>query len=371
MNRPKKAQLSHISGVVLAGAYPRGHSLFDRLRPRPLLPVAQEPLVAFPLRWLAEGGIRSATVCSNSAARAVRRTLSGDPTLPLEIGFHEDWMPRGAAGCVRDAAVQTSDTTFVVVDGTTIPRVDLEGLLETHEVCKATLTVVVHHDPGQPRKASALSPSGIYIFDRRVLDYIPKKGFQDIKESLIPRLHAAGERIVTHTGFGSCPRIFNSETYLAVNHWMTSRVVATRRAPDGFTLVEQALIHDSIFLGRGARLVGPMVIGPGVMVGDGATLVGPLALGSNCFVGEGALLSRTVLWDNCWIGKGSSLDRCVVADGAVVRPGVTLFGTLKSGPTVVDSSQTAPPLGTLAQRNWVEGTGPSTAAIEPAVTTNA
>lgn len=327
-----------ISGIVLAGAYPRGQSLFDRLRPRPLLPVAQMPLVAFPLRWLAEGGIRSATVCSNSAGRAVRDALTGDPTLPLEISFHEDWMPRGAAGCVRDAAIETSDTTFIIVDGTTIPRVDIAGLLETHEVCKAALTVAVHHDPGQQKSASTLSPTGIYVFDRRILDFIPRKGFQDIKEGLVPRLHAAGERIVTHMGYGACPRIFDPATYLSVNHWMTSRVVSSRRATAGYTLVEQALVHDSISLGRGARLVGPMVIGPGAVVAHDATLVGPLAIGANCYVGEKTLLSRTVLWDNCWVGAGVSLDRCVVADGAVVRPGVSLQSALKSGPSQPDHS---------------------------------
>ena len=288
MNELNRAYVAHTSGIVLAGAYPRGQALFDRLRPRPLLPVAQIPLVAFPLRWLADGGIRNATVCTNSAARSVRETLSGDPSLPLETAFHEDWMPRGAAGCARDAAVETSDTTFIVIDGTTIPRVDLAGLLDTHEVCKAALTVVVHHDPGQPRSTSALSPSGIYVIDRRVLDFIPRKGFQDIKEGLIPRLHTAGERVVTHTGFGSCPRIFNPETYLSVNHWMTSRIAASRRPATGFTLIEQAMVHDSIRLGRGARLVGPMIIGPGAVIGDRATLVGPLAVGSNCYVGEDA-----------------------------------------------------------------------------------
>jgi mannose-1-phosphate guanylyltransferase len=210
-----------VEGIVLAGTYHWSQSAFERLLPRPLLPVAQTPLICYALRWMRDGGIARATVCANSASRAVRSYLGDGSRLSLSVNYLEDWTPRGAAGCVRDAGTRSDAQTFVVADGTAIPAVNLKGLLTAHRASGAALTIVVHDDaafvaPDQ----RMLSPGGIYVFERKVLDMIPATSFQDIKESLIPQLYRAGELVGIHRGVGACPRILNAETYLAVNQWM-------------------------------------------------------------------------------------------------------------------------------------------------------
>jgi NDP-sugar pyrophosphorylase family protein len=265
-------------GIVLAGAYPKGRSVFDRLLPRPLLPVVETPVVAYPLRWLAQGGVTDATVCANSSARAVRDRLEGLIGPGLNVDYSEDWMPRGAAGCVRDAGIRTSAHTFIVVDATTIPLLDMEELVGTHRRVGAALTV-----SARPRQGggagSFLSPNGIYVFDRRALDHIAGKGFQDIKEALIPRLHAAGEEIAYHECPSRSPRVFDAESYLSVNRWAISRLAAPETSADmsaqGYHRHDEAFVHTSSRVSSRARLVGPVVVGPGATVEDHATLVGP------------------------------------------------------------------------------------------------
>ena len=46
-----------VHGIVLAGAYP-SHGALDQLVPRPLLPVAQQPLISYSLRWMKGGSAR-------------------------------------------------------------------------------------------------------------------------------------------------------------------------------------------------------------------------------------------------------------------------------------------------------------------------
>ncbi len=322
-----------VRGVVLAGTYPRGNSVFDHLRPRPLLPMALTPLVAYPLRWLWEGGVPAATVCTNSAARAVRTLLMGVRDLPMTIDFYEDLMPRGSGGCVRDAAVGTGDHTLIVVDGTAIPCVDLKALLETHRTRGALVTVLAHgeesHGPGEPW----LVPGGVYVFDRRVFEHIPDNGFQDIKEALIPHLHSSGEVVAVHTAVGACPRVFNTETYLAVNHWMVQQIsalVGPAQESLGYKRMGETLVHTSVWMAPDARLVGPVMLGSGAVIGNGATLVGPTVIGPGCRIGAGALLSRSVLWSNAVVGDGAVLDRCLVADDVAVPAEVTLFNALRA-----------------------------------------
>lgn len=344
-----------VRGVILAGTYPRGNSVFDHLRPRPLLPVALTPLVAYPLRWLWEAGVPAATVCTNAASRNVRTLLMGVRDLPLDLDFFEDGMPRGSAGCVRDATIASDADTFVVVDGTAIPCVDLAALVRTHRERQATVTVLAHgeraHGPGEPW----LVPGGVYVFSRRVFDSIPERGFQDIKEALIPHLHRKGDVVAVHTAAGACPRIFNTETYLAVNHWMVQQVTSSLTNQDtlGYRLFGETLAHTSVWVAPGARLLGPIMLGPGVVIAEGATIVGPTTIGPGCRIGAGALLSRSVLWSNSSLGDEVVLDRCLVADEVSVPPHTTLFSTLRAPATPPMPARADLSLpGSVAATNW-------------------
>lgn len=326
------AEMSRVRGVVLAGTYHWSNSAFEELLPRPLVPVAQAPLVSYALRWLRDGGIPRATLCANSASRAVRSYLGGGSRLTISLEYHEDWTPRGAAGCVRDAAARSDADTLVIADGTAIPAVNIGLLLDDHRSARAAVTVVVHHDRQSRAGERPLNPGGIYVFDRRVLDYIPEIGFQDIKETLIPKLYKAGERIVTHAGLGICPRVLNAETYLAINHWMVEQV-ADNPAPlehwGAYVESGQLLAHPTAWVAPGARIIGPVLLGPSVKVATGATIVGPASLGADCHVAEGALVSRTVAWRRCQIGVGAVVDGCVLTDDAVVAPQARLFHAMK------------------------------------------
>jgi mannose-1-phosphate guanylyltransferase / phosphomannomutase len=318
-------------GVVLAGAYPKGRSLFDRLRPRPLLPVAHAPLAAYPLRWLSEGGLRNATVCVNSAARSLRESLSDETDLPQSVDFYEDWMPRGTAGCVRDVGFRTSARTLVVVDGTTIPCLDLRELLDFHVEHGAAVTVAAYCEGGPASSPIALSPCGVYVFDRKALDYVGSRGFQDIKETLLPRLHAAGEGLEVFVVAQSCPPVLDADTYLAVSQWMISRVVSEGLGRHGYHALEEALVHSSAQVAGDARLLGPVLLGPDVTVEAGATVVGPTEIGRGSRVGRGSVVSRSVTWSHCWVGPESMVDHCLLSDQTVVAPRSALNNTLKAG----------------------------------------
>jgi NDP-sugar pyrophosphorylase family protein len=312
-----------VHGIVVAGVYPVGRSTLDALIPRPLLPVAQQPLITYALRWMKDGGAERATVCANNAARSIRERLSA-AELEITVDFVEDWNPRGAAGCVRDAGLRTESRTFLVADGTAVPVESAVELLAAHRASGALLTVVVGAD-----STGRLGPTGVYVFDRRALDFIPADGFQDIKERLIPRLYDSGEVVATHVARAVAPRVVTTESYLALDHWAVER--AARSPHAGFRAHGESAVHDSAWVDAGARLLGPVLLGPGVAVHAGATLVGPLSVGARSTIGSGAVVSRSVVWSGCAIGNGALVDRCMLADGVTVEPRRPLFGEVRAG----------------------------------------
>jgi len=319
---------SRIQGIVLAGTYHSAGSLFDRLRSRPLLPVAETPLICYALRWLNQGGVAGATICTNSASRAVRAFLEDGPPPPVALDYCEDWTPRGPAGCVRDAGLRSGADTLVITDGTIIPTVDLKELLAAHERSGAAITVVVHHGVGGN---GFLSPAGIYVFERRVLDVISERGFQDIKENVLPRLRIAREPVVVYADRADSPRVLSAESYLAANQWVLGRVSQWEGLLQDYPARGESLVHPTAHVDPTAMLIGPVVLGPGVAVEREAAVVGPATIGAGTIVGAGAMVSRSVVWDGCTIGRGATVDRSLLADGVVVKPKAPVFCEVKAG----------------------------------------
>lgn len=325
-------ETGHVDGIVLAGTYQWNDASFESFIPRPLLPVAQAPLISYSLRWLGAGRPPRVFVCLNEGSRRLRERLNDGSHLGIRIEYYEDRSPRGAAGCARDVTLRSDARTFLISDGTIIPVVDRAELLAFHRASGAALTVVVHRDEHAEGRTAPLSPAGIYVAERRVFDFVGESGFQDIKENLIPRLHQAGLPVLTHLAGGCCPRVVDARTYLTVSHWMISRVVYEHEATDGWNAVcsggGEVLAHSTAWVDPAARLLGPILLGPGVRVKAGATIVGPASIGADSMIAEGAVVSRSVTWERCLVSENAFLDACVLADDAQVETGADLFGSV-------------------------------------------
>jgi NDP-sugar pyrophosphorylase family protein len=348
-----------VRGIVLAGAYPRGHSGLDSLCPRPLLPVAERPLISYALCWMKDGGLLAATVCTNVATRKIQAALGGSAGLSMSVDYLEDWIPRGPGGCVRDAGVRTEADTFVVADGTTVPACDLGMVLQAHLASGAAMTVVVHGPAGNGASPSReLQPIGVYVFARRALEHLPEGGFQDIKETLIPRLYRHGEQVQTYRVPALCPRPMNTEGYLALNRWVLERLSRLGSLSPGFRVSGGAILHHSASVAPSARLIGPVVLGRNTSVHARATVVGPACIGPGSVVGRDAVVSRSVLWSACAVQDGGFVDRCVVADYAIVDGAESLFSMLRNrdpsfeahGQSRTESRRLPWPLGRAALR---------------------
>jgi NDP-sugar pyrophosphorylase family protein len=315
--------VSTIVGIVLAGSYRSTDSGFTGLLPRPLVPIAQTPLIAYVLRWLQASDVERVKVCTNGHAQMIGRHLTPVITMSLAVEYIEDSTPRGPAGCARDAALSSEAETFVVVDATVIPVLDLQSVLDAHARSGAAVTTVVHQQPMcRTTGAPVVTPAGIYVFSRRAFDAVSHAGFQDIKEHLIPTLRRRHDRVAAYVAPDISPRVINAETYLAVNHWMIEQIPGNPVLFEDLDTVitGDVVSHTSAAVHPGATIIGPVVFGSGVSVGAGATVIGPSSIGAGTHIGERAIVSRSVIWNDCSIGHDSFVDQAVIANAVRIRP---------------------------------------------------
>ncbi len=316
-----------LRGIVLAGVHAWGDCVLEQTICRPMLPVADRPLLTHALDWMCSGGIAAATICGNSDTSRIRARLGDGRDWGIALDYSEDVMPRGPAGCVRDAAMETDAQEVVVVDGTIVPRVDLEGLLAAHHRAHAAVTIVV----GRASECgdTDLEPVGIYVLDRSVVEQIPPTGYQDIKESLIPMLYRRGIPVAMHVVPGIlAPRVTDAASYLSVNMWTVERMLREGRAPEGAVQIGEALIHPSAQVHSSARFVGPVLVGANCRIGADALVVGPTSFGNGVVVEAGAVVTRSVLWNHATVEAGAIIDQCVLTEHARVERGLVVRETV-------------------------------------------
>jgi NDP-sugar pyrophosphorylase family protein len=349
-------------GVVLAGSYHWGEDTFARRLRGPLLPLAQRPVICYPLAWLRAGGVAEAVVCANSGTPAVRRALGDGARLGIGLSYYADEQPRGPAGCARDAAALAPADTYVLVEGAMIPSVDLAALLAAHRRAGAAVTTVVEIDR---RRATAdparrATPGGVYVIERRVLDEVPAAGFQDIKQGLLERLYAAGARVHLHEVQGVSPRVLDHASYAAASGWLVSTAARRPEFRDYLPLGE-GLRHPSAEVDERARVFGPVLVGPHARVGADAILIGPATVGAHSVVEAAAIVTRSHLWERCRVGAGAVVDASLLAHGVVVAPGRRLMGAVEV------AAGAAPPADALAALADVVAPAPGPCADAPPV----
>lgn len=343
-----------VDGLILAGTHSWGDDVLERVAPKPLWPVALVPLIKHGIRWLHDGGVATAHICANSETSALRARFGAGESLNTPLAYYEDRMPRGPAGCARDATRATHGNAVIILEGSIVPRVDFDALLDTHLGKKAALTVAVQEAtrpplsdslsgdraPGDRPSDVPLEPIGIYVCSRAALLKIPASGYQDIKEGWIPKLYADGLPVVTHqVNAQSAPRVTDSASYLDANLWAVSRLdadgEADRLSQCGFHRRRRAWVHESARISPTAKLKGPILIGAACKVRAGAMIIGPAVIGRESVVDRDAVVSRSVIWDQCTIGAGALLDCSILThrtsiDAETVVRSTVLVASIRS-----------------------------------------
>lgn len=182
--------------------------------PKVLLPVSGVPLIECTLRWLKHYGITEVAINLHRLAARVQSSLGDGTRFGMKIVYSREKTLLGTAGGVKKME-SFFESPFTVVYGDVLTDLDLSVMLAFHRHRQAVATLAVREMPNPwevgvvemdnesritgfiekpPRgsEKSNLSSGGIYILEKRVLDYVPEEGFCDFAYDVFPRLIELG-----------------------------------------------------------------------------------------------------------------------------------------------------------------------------------
>jgi len=320
-----------MKAVVLAGGQEFGQCPLSRQLPRALWPVIDRPIIESVLTALRGAGIGQMAISANGRTHTIAAKLGYNPTPDVTIHYSEDTMPRGAAGCIKDCEEWLGTQTFVVCQGTSLYLgVDFAHLLEEHKRNGNAVTVAATTENSNDLdRQMQLKPAGLYVCEASVFPFIKTKGYQDMKEQLIPKLTEKGLKVQAVPLTGKVLSVRNEEWYLNAMVDLLNDPAHRKQFVDHLPAKLPGIwIHPSAYVHPQARVIGPAYIGPGAKVLADAVVIGPAVIGENCEIGSDAVVHESILWNDARVGRGALVEQAVVAGKAVVAPNVEVRGSI-------------------------------------------
>src|SRR5207248_3926571 len=121
-----------VRGVVMAGGEGSRLRPMTANLPKPLLPVANRPVMEHVLRLLRRHGVTETVVTVQFLASLVRNYFGDGDELDMSLQYATEQRPLGSAGSVKNAETALREDTFLVLSGDALTDADLTGLLEFH-----------------------------------------------------------------------------------------------------------------------------------------------------------------------------------------------------------------------------------------------
>ena len=326
--------------ILAAGQGTRMRPLTDR-RPKPMLPVAGQPLVAHTAERAIEAGASRLVFVVGYEATAVREyfgsTFHG---VPVEYATQTD--QRGTADAVRVGAERLDEGPFAVLNGDNL--YDIESLSALYDSGPSVGTVRVD-DPsaygvldtdGETVSGVVEKPddppsnqinTGAYVFPAEATGWLDVGESERGELELTDVLNRACTTVdVSAISMGRWLDVGRPWELLEANEWLLGtldRDLAGDVADDA-DIRGDVVVEDGATVEPGVVIDGPTLISEGATVGPNAYVRGSTLVGESVSVGHGVEVKNSVLMDGTNVSHLSYVGDSVLGRGVNFGAGTTV-----------------------------------------------
>lgn len=328
-----------MKALILIGGYGTRLRPFTLKTPKPLLPLVNRPFIEYQLEAIHAAGIRDVVLSIAYHPEVFREALGDGRRYGLRFHFAEEKTPLGTGGAVKNAEAYLDEPT-VIFNGDILTDLDLKSLIRFHKDNEAELTITLTRvkDPtayglvetadGGRIKRFLEKPAwdevttntvnaGTYIFDPKILGWIPPGIAYSLERGLFPNLLQGGHRLFGYVHKGYWMDIGTVEKYLQAH--MDVLEGRLHFAPDGHKSGTTWTAPGG-HIGKEVSFEGKSVLGARTKVADFVRFAGSVVVGPDCEIAQGAALANCIVLAGTRIGEGAKLEGCVVGTNSKVEP---------------------------------------------------
>jgi mannose-1-phosphate guanylyltransferase/phosphomannomutase len=330
-----------MKAVVMAGGEGTRLRPLTSMRPKPMVPIVNQPVMEHILGLVKHHGIDEVVATLAFMPQVIEDYFGDGDEWGLDISYAIEETPLGTAGSVRNASAAL-DETFLVISGDALTDINLKRVIDFHHDRGGAVTIALKQVPNpldfgvvitdergkverfleKPTWGQVFSDTintGIYVVDPMVFEYIPEGQPFDFSSELFPLLMEKGHEIYGCVVEGYWCDVGSLESYVEVH----------RDILDGKAMlyVPGSKTKDDVWVGDGADIDGSVEIAPKVVIGAntkiraGAKLGPYTVIGDNCLVGYDAETEHSIIWNDSFVGARSQVRGAVLCRGVDIRAG--------------------------------------------------
>ena len=300
-------------GILLVGGRGTRLAPITSEIPKPMLPVACKPVTEHQILAAQRAGITTLVLATSYLSEVFIPYFGDGSKWGIDLRYAVEKEPLGTGGAIANAAAHldkgASDEAVVIFNGDVLSQHNLAAQIEFHKQAHADVTL--HLIQVEDARAFGCVPTtaegqveaflekmenpvtnwinaGCYVFNREVIDSIPRDTVVSVERETFPALISDKRRV-----FG----------YKEAAYWLD--------------------IGNPGALFKGSRdlVAADYLISPSAEVDASAVLTGGTSIGAGAQIGAGAIL-----------------DNCIVSAHAIVKPGAHLTRTFLASAAVVEAS---------------------------------
>lgn len=313
--------------------------------PKPMVPVANRPVMEHIIELALKHGIKDLAVTLQYLPGVIKRHFGDGPDFGVNIKYFVEENPLGTAGSVRSAS-GFLDETFAVISGDAFTNMDISDAVKFHYEKKAVVTLILKkvkvpleygvvitdsdcriirflEKPGWSEVFSNIANTGIYIMSPEIFKYIEKGEKLDFSKDIFPKLMELEVPLYGYTTDRYWCDIGDMDAYMEVHRdIMDGKVDAVIR---GNEISKGIWVDENCSISKDAVLEGPCIIGKNNLVGSNAR-IGPYSvLGDSNFIGAGSSVNGSIIWNRCLMNTNCNTEEAIICNRVILGKGAAVL----------------------------------------------
>ncbi len=336
-----------MKAVIMAGGFGTRLRPLTINTPKPMVPVANRPIMGHVVSLLARHNITDITALLFFQPEKIKNHFGNGGAYGVNIKYVKPTEDYGTAGAVSFAAGDSAEPVLVI-SGDLITDFNLTDAINWHNSKKAEATllltrlenplafgIVITDDDGRivrflekPTWGEAFSDTintGIYILEPSALKMIPRAANFDFSQNLFPRMLNDKKKLYGRIMAGYWRDVGNVDEYRQVHYdFFEGRLplslgVTEKRSGDGLIFAS-----DSVTIEKDVSFAGKVVIGDGAVIKKGSRLEN-CVVGNNTVVESDCIFKKSIVWSDSIIGRETVMNEAIVGSRSRLGHNVALI----------------------------------------------